>query len=325
MPEPGRVKDVGFRVAALSGIRLDAARALDARRWWLPGAVTTESGMARHDVAAARTADVVIVRSDVTVDNALLGLLPTVRLVIRAGAGVDNIDRDLLTAKGVDLAVVGGAPAAPSVAEYALWALIGLRRRLFSGAVKGGGRWAKDSSTGAELAGARVAIWGYGNVGAAVGGALSLFGVDVTLLRLPSGRSTSLRQLGREPLASWADAHVLALPLTNSTKGIVDSEIVRVFAQRAPVLVNVGRWDLLDETAVATALREGWISGLAIDPIEPANVDTMSSWSALYPNVVGTPHLGAQTIEAQARVGQRVVSMLDERHRTLIAQRVVAR
>lgn len=309
-------EDPLFRVAALSSIGAPMAAALGRRGWLLPGAVDTGPGMIRHHVAAAAAADTVIVRSDMTVDASLVDQLPRLRLVIRAGAGRDNIDGELLKARSVELVVIGGEPSARSVAEYVLWAVIGLRRRFFSGALREAVPWEKDRHIGRELDGARVAVWGYGNLGSAIAEILSPFGVEINVLNLPSRRPTPHPQRSLEQLAAWADTHVLALPLTAATAGIFDLGIAHALRDRSPVVVNVGRWALVDAPAMTEALRRGWISGLAVDPVERAHLAIVANWLAIHPNVVATPHLGAQTSNAQGRVGQRVLAILEGRYRS---------
>jgi D-3-phosphoglycerate dehydrogenase len=251
-------------------------------------------------------ADVLVVRSNVTVDERLLERHPALRAVVRAGSGTDNVDREALDRRGVALVRAGAGAGARAVAELALALLIAVLRGL-PRAVRGvdRGEWLKRATLGEEVAGLPIGVWGYGEVGRASAALLTAAGAEVAVLAHPSARAP--RTLARDELLAWARAHVLALPLRDATRGIVDGETLAAMAPRAPWVVNVGRWELVDFPAALRALREGTLSGLAIDPAERRHLDLLPSAGEPL-NLLVTPHVGAMTARAQAAIGEDVVA-----------------
>lgn len=264
-------------------------------------------------VAPVARAEVLVMRSNVRLGRSQIEAMSHLRAVIRTGSGVDNIDVDGLSSRGIELITVGGAPSAPAVAELALQASIALFRRIpLATASIAAGRWEKNLHMGREIAGCNVAVWGYGPVGRAVAELFQQVGCKVSPLGHPAVTESSL---AIETLCDWADLHVLALPLRPTTRNIVNRQVLMSMALRQPAIVNVGRWDLIDMSAALEALDAGWVFGLAVDPIETDNLPFVRDQIAFRHdrNLQLTPHLGAMTASAQERIATTVIDVLVSR------------
>lgn len=289
-------------------------------------AVHYEPGASRIDPEnpAHAGAQVLVVRSNVRLTADLVGRLPRLRLVMRAGSGTDNLPLAELARREVAVVAVGGGPSAPAVAELAAQATVALLRRVpVATAELAAGRWAKDRCLGEEIAGAVVAVWGAGPIGRATERLLTLMGADTHFV---GHRSTpaGARTMPAERSAVTARVHVFALPLRPETRHVVDAALLDRLRPARPHLVNVGRWDLFDMPAVVAALGRGELSGVAVDPVDrehmPAAAALAARWAtpAKPLNLHLLPHLGATTVETHRRVASAVIDALTE-HWHLIA------
>ncbi|MCC7371839.1 MAG: phosphoglycerate dehydrogenase [Chloroflexi bacterium] len=254
-------------------------------------------------------AEALIVRSETRVDADLIGRAPRLRVIGRAGAGVDTIDVPTATARGI---VVVNAPGGNAIAaaEHALALMFSLARHIpLADRQMKQGQWKRSALVGSELTGKTLGLVGLGRVGTEV--ARRALGLEMDVLVYdPYVPDVHIRTLGCEPspldsLLQRANYVSLHVPLTDTTRSIIDAERLALM-QPGTCLVNCARGELVDQTALLAALDAGTLAGAAIDvyPTEPVGPDDPLPH---HPKVIATPHLGASTVEAQAGVAVQVV------------------
>lgn len=265
------------------------------------------------DLSSRSDAVAVVARGHVPINRRFLEAHPKLRLVVRAGSGLDKVDTTALTERGVALYRLGGKESARSVAELSLTAAIFLSRQLgkcHTGLTKG--RWLKRELTGHELQGKRIGVWGFGPIGREVAELFSRVDCEVAVHNR-SGQTGKFRHMMRlMDLCGWAEVHVVAVPATTETIGLISAELLQEMASIHPILINVSRWSVMDAPSVFSALRQGRLGGVAVDPIDLEHVDlvaTVAGDESL--NVLLTPHIGASTYEAMERIGVRVTEILE--------------
>jgi D-3-phosphoglycerate dehydrogenase / 2-oxoglutarate reductase len=273
------------------------------------------------DEVEIQRAQCLVVRSTLAIDRAALKRLPALRLIVRSGSGLDNLDLEAIRDHKVVLQRLGSSKSARSVAELAAAFTIALLRRIpVVSAGVADGLWLKEESLGGTLAGRTVAIWGAGEIGTAVGHLFGGLGAEVEYVRHHLDPGASRRR------SLWAcgiaDIHILALPLTDETRKLISNDLLLAMRPRKPILVNLGRWDVVDFHAALSALDEGLIGGLAVDPVEKRNVAQDGSvlrWrdqSGLARNLILTPHIGAMTQEAQDALARQAYECIYKEFRT---------
>jgi len=261
--------------------------------------------------AALAEADAVLVRSATKVDAEALSHAPKLKVIARAGVGLDNVDIKAATTAGV---MVVNAPTSNivSAAELTIGHILSLARRIPAAhASLSGGAWKRSSFTGAELFEKTVGIVGLGRIGALVAARLNAFDMRVIAYD-PYVTSARAQQLGvqlvsLDELVAEADFLTIHMPKTPETTGMIAAE---QFAAMKPTafVVNVARGGLIDEADLHEALVSGEIAGAGLDvftsepPVEGSTAQALLS----LPNVVVTPHLGASTEEAQEKAGVSV-------------------
>lgn len=257
---------------------------------------------------ALRDVDAVIVRSTSNIDRAALALTERLRVIGRAGVGVDNIDVDAATEKGIP---VFNAPSGNTIsaAELTLALMLAVMRRLAAAdRSMRAGEWDRKSYRGMELHGKVLALVGVGRIGGEVARRARPFGMRIVASD-PFLQEERARQLGVEPMAleqALAEADVVSLhiPLTDETANLLDRGRLQLLKPNA-VVVNAARGGVVDEEALAEALREGRIAGAALDVFATEPLHPDSPLRGL-DNVVLTPHIGAATREAQHNVAYEV-------------------
>lgn len=227
---------------------------------------------------------------------------PSLKVVGRAGVGVDNIDLESARARGI---TVVNAPEAATVAvaELTLGLMLALARQIpTADAGLRRAEWRKAELHGSELSGKTLGIIGVGRIGAAVASRAAAFGMRV-LGHDPLLSVGELQRRGTEPLSfdallAESDYVCLHLPLTDETRGLIGRETLRKFKPGAR-LISAARGGIVDEAAVLEALEAGHLAGVALDVYaeEPPGELPLRR----HPNVVLTPHIGAQTREAQSK------------------------
>jgi D-3-phosphoglycerate dehydrogenase len=271
--------------------------------------VDSAVGVARAELLARLPGAVgLVVRSATRVDAELIASAPALRVVGRAGTGTDNIDLEAATRAGI---LVVNAPNANalSAAEHTMALLLALARRVPEGdrSVRSGG-WERSRLGGVELAGKTLGIVGLGRIGRLVGERARAFGMNLVVYDpFVSGDAAGGLEAERashlEDLMARSDFVTLHVPLTTDTRRLIGAEALQ-HARPGLRLVNTARGGVVDEEALAAALRAGRVAGAALD-VFAAEPPVGSPLLAL-PQVVVTPHLGASTAEAQARAGVEV-------------------
>ncbi len=256
---------------------------------------------------ALAEADAVIIRSATTIDAEALEHAPRLRVVARAGVGLDNVDVDAATRAGV---MVVNAPTSNivSAAEHAIALLLATARNVPQAmASLRSGQWKRAAFTGVELEGKVAGLLGLGKIGVLVAQRLAAFGMTVIAYDpyVAAARAAQLgaRLVSLEELLAESDVISVHLPKNAETVGIIaDRQLDLV--KPGVLIVNAARGGLVDEAALARALADGRVAGAALD-VYAAEPCTDSPLFGL-PNAVVTPHLGASTHEAQEKAGTQV-------------------
>jgi D-3-phosphoglycerate dehydrogenase len=251
--------------------------------------------------------DAVIVRSATRIDAEALAKAPNLRVVARAGVGLDNVDVEAATKAGV---MVVNAPSSNTVsaAEHAVGLLLAVARNVPQAmASLKAGEWQRSRFTGAELYGKVAGILGLGRIGELVAQRLAAFCMQVIAYDpyVPTARAAQLgvRLVGLEDLLAEADFISVHLPKTAETSGLIGERELRL-VKPGVLIVNAARGGIVDENALALALKDGRVGGAGIDVF--ATEPPADSPLLAFPNVVVTPHLGASTHEAQEKAGTQV-------------------
>lgn len=275
--------------------------------------VVEAKGLAAPDLLTAlKGVHGLVVRGATKVTAEVLAGAPDLRVVVRAGTGLDNVDRAAAEARGV---LVRNTPNANSVsvAEITFALLLGLERHVVPAASDlRAGRWEKSKYAGRELSGRTLGILGFGRIGREVATRARAFGMAVIahdpLVKAAPAGFDWVRIADRDTLLRECDALTLHVPLTDDTRHSLST---REFSMMKPdaVLVNASRGGVVDEAALHAALATGRLRAAGIDVFEkePAPVD--HPLLAL-PNVLALPHLGAATAEAQRRAGMEAAEQL---------------
>ena len=269
-------------------------------------------GLAREELKARIGAyEGLAVRSATKLDKGLLAHAKALRVIGRAGIGVDNIDVEAATQRGI---VVMNTPYGNSItaAEHTIALLFALCRQIpAADRSTQAGKWEKSRFMGVELSGKTLGIIGCGNVGAAVaeralGLRMKVIAYD-PFLSPERARALGVEKVPLEALYARADFITLHTPLTDATRNLIN---VRALAMMKPGvrLINCARGGLVVEEDLAAALDSGHVAGAAIDVFaeEPALVSSLFGRD----NVVATPHLGASTAEAQENVALEIAAQM---------------
>jgi D-3-phosphoglycerate dehydrogenase len=260
-------------------------------------------------LAAVPDADALLVRSATTVDAEVLAAAPKLKIVARAGVGLDNVDVDAATARGV---LVVNAPTSNihSAAEHALALLLSAARQIpAADATLRDHTWKRSAFSGTEIFGKTVGVVGLGRIGQLVAQRLAAFGAHITAYD-PYVSQARAAQLGIElltldELLGRADFISVHLPKTKETAGLIGKEALTK-VKPGVIIVNAARGGLIDEQALADAITSGHVRGAGLDVFstEPCTDSPLFE----LPQVVVTPHLGASTAEAQDRAGTDVAA-----------------
>ncbi|MCV7315814.1 phosphoglycerate dehydrogenase [Mycolicibacillus parakoreensis] len=258
-------------------------------------------------LAAVPEADALLVRSATTVDAEVLAAAPKLKIVARAGVGLDNVDVDAATDRGV---LVVNAPTSNihSAAEHAIALMLAAARQIPPADASLRERtWKRSSFSGTEIYGHTVGVVGLGRIGQLVASRLAAFGAHIIAYD-PYVSSALAAQLGIElldldELLGRADFISVHLPKTPETAGLIGREALTRIRPGA-IIVNAARGGLVDEAALAEAITDGRVRAAGIDVFatEPCTDSPLFD----LPQVVVTPHLGASTAEAQDRAGTDV-------------------
>ncbi|HVF65377.1 MAG TPA: hydroxyacid dehydrogenase [Casimicrobiaceae bacterium] len=267
--------------------------------------------------AAVVDADAIIVRNRTQVDAELIALAQRLKVVGRLGVGLDNIDVATCTRRGIDVIAATGANAL-AVAEYVIGvAMLLLRGAYGATADVAAGRWPRAAlSGGRELAGKTLGIVGFGGIGRltarlARGLSMRVIGFDAQLRDSDDAwRDEHVEPSTLDQVLTRADVVTLHVPLLPATRHLIDAHRIALMKPDA-ILINTARGGVVDERAVANALRAGRLGGAALDVFEN---EPLAAGSPLAdcPNLMLTPHIAGVTSESNERVS------------AMIAERVIA-
>ncbi len=263
--------------------------------------VQVATGLSREElVKRIGDFDVLVVRSATKVTKDVLKAAGNLKLVVRAGVGLDNIDIDAAEKAGVKVANTPGAPTI-AVAELVMGLMLAWARNISrADAGMKQGKWEKSELEGTELREKTLGIAGTGRVGQAVGRRAKAFGMDLLLYDVKEvpgfaeevgGRYVDLETLLRE--SDYVTLHVPLIPQTDHMIGGKEFGLMKSTA----VLINTARGEVVDEAALIDALKNKKIAGAGLDVYEQEPPE--GSPLLELPNVILTPHLGASTKEAQ--------------------------
>jgi D-3-phosphoglycerate dehydrogenase / 2-oxoglutarate reductase len=275
------------------------------------------SGGLKEDELITRIAelDALVIRSATKVTAKALAAAKRLKVIGRAGVGVDNVDVEAATARGI---VVMNTPGGNTIstAEHTFSLLLSLARKIPQAhASMISGKWDRKSFEGTELCGKTLGIIGMGRIGGEVARRAIAFGMNVVAYDpyLVQSRARSLQVELADDLASLlprADFITVHMPLTPETKNILNATTLAQ-CKKGVRIVNCARGGLVEEAALLVALQSGQVGGAALDVYEKEPPADDLPFRAL-PNVVLTPHLGASTSEAQEGVGIEIAQAVSE-------------
>jgi len=260
-----------------------------------------------------RNYDVLVVRSRTKVTREIIEAGEKLKVVGRAGAGIDNIDVEAAKEKGVKVLNTPEAPAI-AVAELTIGLLLSLARQIprADSSMKEG-RWAKKEFRGWQLNGKTLGVIGLGHIGEKVARLAKAFGMKILITKRTPPPPEILKELEAEfvpldELLRRSDIVSLHVPLTPQTHHRIGEREIQLMKDGA-FIINTSRGAVIDEKALFKALKSGKLGGAALDVYE---VEPPEDYSLMkLPNVICTPHIGAQTVEAQRAAA------------TLLAQKIV--
>ena len=274
--------------------------------------VDERTGLAREELRAILPDyDALIVRSQVQVDAEMIAAGSRLVVIGRAGVGVDNVDLDAATRAGI---MVVNAPTGNTIAaaEHTLALLYGLARRTApADASVRRGEWKRAQFTGLELRGRTLGIVGLGKIGQAI--AVRARAMEMKVLAVDpfvtaeQAANYGAELVGFDAMLGRADVVTVHVPLTRTTQGLIGRDAIAKL-KPGSIVLNVARGGVIDEAAVAEALRSGQLGGAGIDVFEhepPTNSPLLDA-----PNTLLTPHLGASTAEAQILVAEEVAAQV---------------
>jgi D-3-phosphoglycerate dehydrogenase len=255
--------------------------------------------------------DAMVVRSRTKVRQPLIDKAENLKVIVRGGVGLDNIDVEYARSKGVE---VRNTPAASSnsVAELTVGYLLALARPMSQAtASMKAGKWEKKGfSKGSELEGKTLGLVGCGRIGGLVAQKAAALGMDVLFYRRTPTEVCGATQVSLEDLLARADYVSLHVPHTPETHHIIGAGALAKMKDGVRI-VNCGRGGTLDEAALYDAIASGKVAGAALDVFEDEKEERGRRLMEL-PQVIGSPHVGAGTAEAKARVGEEVAEIAIE-------------
>jgi D-3-phosphoglycerate dehydrogenase len=274
--------------------------------------------------AALADADALVVRSAVQVDDALMEHAPKLRVVGRAGVGVDNIDADAATRRGIVVMNTPGANAV-AVAELTIGLMLALARKVpAANASMHAGKWEKKNLQGAELRGKTLGILGLGRIGLEVAKRAKGFGLEIIgsdpFVSAAVARENGIKLVALEELIAGADYITLHVGLTPQTAGVINAKNLAAM-KKGVRIINCARGELIEDAALAAALKSGQVAGAALDvfAVEPPK----DSPYADLDNVILTPHIAGSTAEAQEAVGIQIAQQVREYLKLGVVQNAV--
>jgi D-3-phosphoglycerate dehydrogenase / 2-oxoglutarate reductase len=298
-----------LKIVIAEKISAAAAEQLKEPGWTILTADQLDGKLADH----LESADALMVRSAVQVDAALLANAKKLRVIGRAGVGVDNIDLDAATRQGIAVMNTPGANAV-AVAEHTLGMMLAMARHLCrADALMHAGKWEKKSLQGSELRGKTLGIAGLGRIGMEVARRARAFGMNIVahdpFVSAGVAKEQGITLASLDDLYAAADYITLHVGLTPQTTGMINAAAIKKM-KKGVRLVNCARGELVHEADLVAALKEGHVAAAALDvfseePLKNSPLQTLD-------NVILTPHIGGQTHEAQEAVGVQIAQQVRE-------------
>jgi D-3-phosphoglycerate dehydrogenase / 2-oxoglutarate reductase len=267
----------------------------------------------------AKDYDVIVVRSRTKITKEIIqASAPSVKIIARVGVGLDNIDINEAKANGIHV-INSPEAAANAVSELVIGLMLSLARSIpFADIQTKKGNWIKKDLTGVELRGKYLGIIGVGNIGRNIGRIgrslrMNLIGYDIIPINRDFTREVGMIVADFNTLLESADFVTCHVPLTAETKKMFSAD---KFSKMKPTafLINTSRGEVIDENALYEALKNGRIGGAALDVFETE--PPMNKMLLQLPNVICTPHIGAQTKEAQQLaamvIAEKIIQTLRE-------------
>ncbi len=259
-------------------------------------------------------AEALVVRSATKVTPEVMDRAPKLRVVGRAGVGVDNVDVDYATSKGI---VVMNTPAGNTIstAELTFSMMMALARNIPQAHLSmKEGKWDRKKYAGAELSGKTLGICGMGRIGGQVARRAIAFGMRVIaydpFLSLSKARELQVELLELNELMERSDFITVHMPLTEQTKDMINADTIQSMKDGV-YIINCARGGIINETDIVAAVQSGKVAGCALDVYEQEPCPEDSPLRS-EPNIVMTPHLGASTAEAQESVGIEVAEAITD-------------
>ncbi len=286
--------------------------------------VKTHDQLPEGLAAALADADALVVRSAVQVDDALMEKAPKLRVIGRAGVGVDNIDAEAATRRGIVVMNTPGANAV-AVAELTIGLMLALARKLpAANASMHAGKWDKKNLQGAELRGKTLGILGLGRVGLEVARRARAFGLEIIgsdpFVSAAVARENGIRVVSIDELIAGSDYLTLHVGLTPQTTGIINERTLAKM-KKGVRIINCARGELIEDAALVAALTSGHVAGAALDvfTIEPPQESPYFAMD----NVILTPHVAGSTGEAQEAVGIQIAAQVRDYLKLGVVQNAV--
>ena len=274
--------------------------------------------------AALADADALVVRSSVQADDALMAAGPKLRVIGRAGVGVDNIDAAAATKRGIVVMNTPGANAV-AVAELTICQMLAMARKLnAANATMHQGKWEKKNLQGVELRAKTLGILGLGRVGLEVAKRARAFGMELVgsdpFVSPAIARENGIKLVTLEELFATVDYLTLHVGLTPQTAGIINAKTIATM-KKGIRIVNCARGELIEDAALVEALKSGQVAGAALDVFasEPAKETPYHGLD----NVILTPHIAGSTAEAQEAVGIQIARQVRDYLKLGVVQNAV--
>lgn len=255
--------------------------------------------------------DVIVVRSATKVRKPIIEAARNLKLIVRGGVGLDNIDVEYAQAKGIE---VMNTPAASTnaVAELTIGYLLALARHLPQATASlRAGKWEKKKFSGSEIAGKTLGLIGYGRIGWLVAKKALALGMEIVAYDpyVTDPKGLEMEFVSLEELLNRADYISLHLLLTEETRNLIDKSQFEMMKDGVRI-INCARGGTINEDALYEAIRSGKVKGAALDVYaeEPAKDNKLFELD----EVIGSPHIGAETVEAQHRVSVEVAEKVIE-------------
>jgi D-3-phosphoglycerate dehydrogenase len=268
--------------------------------------------------------DGMVVRSRTKVPAAIIDAATNLKIIVRGGVGLDNIDVKYAQSKGIS---VRNTPKASSnsVAELALGYMLALARKIPQATMSmTAGEWRKKQLKGTEIAGKTLGLIGFGNIGSLLGQKAVALGMDVIFYDVITPADPGqARQVSLEEVLTQSDYISLHVPKLPATTNMINAETLGKMKDGVFV-INCARGGIIDEDALHDALVSGKVAGAALDvyldeKVSPGNAKLFDLKDSNGFNlVIGSPHIGAATVEGQERVGAEVADILIEFYKVIV-------